>query len=571
MLGRWRAAARPGVRAPARRGPRSLGGGRPGRVRLDRRADSSPRRCGSTVIYELHIGTFTEEGTFDAAIAPCSTNSSTLGVTAVEAHAGRPIPGPPELGLRRGLPLRRPGHLRRTRRASSGSSRPATGGAGGDPRRRLQPPGPRGQRPRGLRSLFHGPLPDALGARGQRGRRRARTRSGAIFVAQRPRRGSTTSTWTPSAWTRSTASSTTTARPFLADLSDAVDELAARPSDAALSLIAESADNDPRVLAPTASGGLGIDAQWNDDFHHALHTVLTGERAGYYADFGTLDEVATHRHQGILFRGQYSRVPAAAPRRAASPDIDPGTLVVSSPRTTTRSATGRAATGSRPWSTPAGTPPGRGGDAPAVAAASRCCSWGRSTARAPRSPTSSTTGTPSSPDAVRRGREAEMDELGLDGRAARPDRSGAPVPPPCCDAPARTGRAPARPAASSTPGSSRFRADRSPCSRGPPDRGCRPSPRVRVLSLVRSLRQGPWPWLVNFNDGARRRSTVLPEARRTAAGGSWETPLRLRRPRRRRRRVWPHRLPGTTGGSCLDRSRVRRPGGPCRDARTGGR
>ncbi|WP_416978275.1 malto-oligosyltrehalose trehalohydrolase [Streptomyces sp. T028] len=71
---------------------------------------------------------------------------------------------------------------------------------------------------------------------------------------------------------------------FLEELSTAVDALAAdtgRP----LFLIAESDLNDPRLITPRRQGGLGLHAQWNDDFHHALHTALTGESQGYYADF----------------------------------------------------------------------------------------------------------------------------------------------------------------------------------------------------------------------------------------------------------------------------------------------
>lgn len=71
---------------------------------------------------------------------------------------------------------------------------------------------------------------------------------------------------------------------FLEELSTAVDALAAdtgRP----LFLIAESDLNDPRLITPRREGGLGLHAQWNDDFHHALHTALTGESQGYYADF----------------------------------------------------------------------------------------------------------------------------------------------------------------------------------------------------------------------------------------------------------------------------------------------
>lgn len=71
---------------------------------------------------------------------------------------------------------------------------------------------------------------------------------------------------------------------FLEELSTAVDALSAdlgRP----LSLIAESDLNDPRLIAAREEGGLGLHAQWNDDFHHTLHTALTGESQGYYADF----------------------------------------------------------------------------------------------------------------------------------------------------------------------------------------------------------------------------------------------------------------------------------------------
>ena len=58
-----------------------------------------------------------------------------------------------------------------------------------------------------------------------------------------------------------------------------------------LVLIAESDLNDPRVVRPREAGGYGMDAQWSDDFHHALFTVLHREEGrGYYADFGTLDE-----------------------------------------------------------------------------------------------------------------------------------------------------------------------------------------------------------------------------------------------------------------------------------------
>jgi maltooligosyltrehalose trehalohydrolase len=57
-------------------------------------------------------------------------------------------------------------------------------------------------------------------------------------------------------------------------------------------VIAESALNDPRVIRPPAQAGWGCDAQWADDFHHALHALLTGERDGYYAEFGAVADLA---------------------------------------------------------------------------------------------------------------------------------------------------------------------------------------------------------------------------------------------------------------------------------------
>ncbi|NBE50836.1 malto-oligosyltrehalose trehalohydrolase [Streptomyces boluensis] len=71
---------------------------------------------------------------------------------------------------------------------------------------------------------------------------------------------------------------------FLEELSTAVDELATQ-LDRPLFLVAESGRNDPRLITARTSGGLGVHAQRNDDFHHALHTALTGEEQGRYADF----------------------------------------------------------------------------------------------------------------------------------------------------------------------------------------------------------------------------------------------------------------------------------------------
>ena len=71
-------------------------------------------------------------------------------------------------------------------------------------------------------------------------------------------------------------------------------------------LIAESDLNDPRVVRRREVGGYEIHAQWSDDFHHALHTVLTGERDGYYRDFGSLADLAKAMTKVFVYDGQYS-------------------------------------------------------------------------------------------------------------------------------------------------------------------------------------------------------------------------------------------------------------------------
>src|SRR5258705_294293 len=82
------------------------------------------------------------------------------------------------------------------------------------------------------------------------------------------------------------------AYPFLEELAAVVHAQAAR-LNWPVYLIAESNLNDTCLVRPPALGGYGLDAQWNDDFHHALHTLLTGEQAGYYQDFGTLAHLGT--------------------------------------------------------------------------------------------------------------------------------------------------------------------------------------------------------------------------------------------------------------------------------------
>ena len=93
---------------------------------------------------------------------------------------------------------------------------------------------------------------------------------------------------------------------FLEELQQAVERLARRRRRR-LYLIAEQDSNDPRILLPRNAGGCGLAAQWDDDFHHALHAWLTGEREGYYQDFGPAGSLARVFERGYLFTGQYSK------------------------------------------------------------------------------------------------------------------------------------------------------------------------------------------------------------------------------------------------------------------------
>jgi maltooligosyltrehalose trehalohydrolase len=71
-------------------------------------------------------------------------------------------------------------------------------------------------------------------------------------------------------------------------------------------VIAESDLNDVRVISPTTAGGYGLDAQWNDDFHHALRTLLTDDRTGYYKDFGLFSHLVKGFQDGFVLSGGYS-------------------------------------------------------------------------------------------------------------------------------------------------------------------------------------------------------------------------------------------------------------------------
>ncbi|RYZ67410.1 MAG: malto-oligosyltrehalose trehalohydrolase, partial [Proteobacteria bacterium] len=97
----------------------------------------------------------------------------------------------------------------------------------------------------------------------------------------------------------------TSARPFLEDLTRLKKEIEAQRK-IPLHLIAESEANDSRILMPYEEGGLALDGQWADDLHHVVHTLTTGEHDGYYSDYGKLEQLATVFQDGVVFHGEFS-------------------------------------------------------------------------------------------------------------------------------------------------------------------------------------------------------------------------------------------------------------------------
>ncbi|HYE74713.1 MAG TPA: malto-oligosyltrehalose trehalohydrolase, partial [Blastocatellia bacterium] len=97
----------------------------------------------------------------------------------------------------------------------------------------------------------------------------------------------------------------TSARPFLRELALDIAQMSANLGRKYY-LIAESDLNDPRLIQPFEKGGYGLDAQWTDDFHHALHVLLTGEKDGYYEDFGGTAALAKSLRDAYVYTGQYS-------------------------------------------------------------------------------------------------------------------------------------------------------------------------------------------------------------------------------------------------------------------------
>lgn len=110
---------------------------------------------------------------------------------------------------------------------------------------------------------------------------------------------------------------------LLEELAAAVDRLAAA-TGRSLVLVAESDMNDPRLITPRRAGGYGLSGQWSDDFHHAVHALVTGERQGYYGDFGAVAGVAKVLTGGYFHDGTWSSFRRRTHGRRVDTALTPG-------------------------------------------------------------------------------------------------------------------------------------------------------------------------------------------------------------------------------------------------------
>lgn len=277
------------------------------------------------ILYELHIGTFTSEGTFDSAI-PQLDYLRDLGVTAVELMPVAQFPGARNWGYDGVYPFavqNSYGGAAGLKRFVNAAHRKGLAVALDVVYNHMGPEGnylnlfgpyftDRYKTPWGLAVNFDG--------EGSAGVRRFVVENAlewvtefhidalrldavhAIFDASSPH--------------------------ILQELAEAVH---ARGTELGRSIhvIAESDLNDTRLVDPVQDGGYGVDAQWSDDFHHALHGLLTRERAGYYQDFGGIRDLAKAFGEGFVYSGQYSSF-RGAPHGTSSTHVPAQKFVVCS-------------------------------------------------------------------------------------------------------------------------------------------------------------------------------------------------------------------------------------------------
>ncbi len=254
------------------------------------------------VLYELHVGAFSEEGTFDGVI-PYLDGLKQLGVTAIELMPIAQFPGSRNWGYDGVYPF---------------AAQNSYGGPDGL-RRLVQACHCRGLAV-ALDVVYNhlGPEGNYLADFGPYFTDRYRTPWGEAINFDGHESDHVVRYFVENAlsWVRDFhvdmlrldavhAIFDTSARPFLRELSEAVHGEAERLARRVY-LFAESNKNDTLHVRAPEDGGYGLDGLWNEDFHHALQSLLTGEQAGYYRDFGTLGHLARAIRDGFALTGQYS-------------------------------------------------------------------------------------------------------------------------------------------------------------------------------------------------------------------------------------------------------------------------
>jgi maltooligosyltrehalose trehalohydrolase len=255
------------------------------------------------IIYELHIGTFTAEGTFDAMIAELSYLKETVGVTAIELMPVAQFPGHRNWGYDGVHPFAPqssyggPDGLKRLVNACHGAGLAVVLDVVynhlGPEGNYLAEFGPyftdRYKTPWGAAINYDGPDSDEV---------RKYVVSNALYWITEYHIDALRLDAIHGIYDFGAAH-------ILDELSLAVHKQAAC-LDRQVCMIAESDLNDSRIIDERSHGGYGLDGQWNDDFHHALHVALTGEQKGYYQDFHGLRDLGTALREGFVYSGQYS-------------------------------------------------------------------------------------------------------------------------------------------------------------------------------------------------------------------------------------------------------------------------
>lgn len=114
---------------------------------------------------------------------------------------------------------------------------------------------------------------------------------------------------------------------ILAEIADEVQALA-RNLRREVCVIAETDENDARMVRPRSNGGYGLNAVWSDDFHHTMHAFFTGERKGYYQDFGAPEQIVKALNEGFVFQGEPFRFWEGRPRGISSREMPlPGHVI----------------------------------------------------------------------------------------------------------------------------------------------------------------------------------------------------------------------------------------------------